>query len=58
MGGDRKPPEDGPTLGARVLIQAILALPCVQQLAGARVVYKRNPRGEHVVAVVFPPQPP
>jgi hypothetical protein len=59
MGGsDRHPPEDGPTLGARVLIQAIMALPCVQHLAGARVVYKKNVRGEHVVAVVFPPQPP
>jgi hypothetical protein len=59
MGGrDRKPQEDGPTLGAQVLMHAIMELPFVQGLKEARVVYKRNARGEHVVAVVFPPQPP
>jgi hypothetical protein len=59
MGGrDRRPQEDGPTLGAQVLMQTIMALPFVQKLVGARVVYKKNVRGEHVVAVVFPSQPP
>ncbi len=57
-GRDRHPQEDGPTLGAQALMRAIMALPFVQHLKEARVVYKRNARGEHVVAVVFPPQPP
>jgi len=39
-------------------MQQIISLPFVQKLVGARVVYKKNVRGEHVVAVVFPPQPP
>jgi hypothetical protein len=25
---------------------------------GARIAYKRNARGEHVVAIIFPAQPP
>ena len=59
MGGrDRHPLEDGPTLGARALMLAIEELPFFQSLVNARVAYKRNAKGEHVVAVVFPPQPP
>jgi hypothetical protein len=27
-------------------------------LVGARVAYKRNETGQHVVALIFPPQPP
>lgn len=41
-----------------MLMQAIMARPFVQHLKEARVVYRRNAKGEHVVAVVFPPQPP
>jgi hypothetical protein len=55
-GRDRQPPEDGPTLGAQRLMREIMELPYLRKLANARVVYKRNAKGEHVVAVVFPPQ--
>jgi hypothetical protein len=29
-----------------------------RKLVGARIAYKRNARGEHVVAIIFPAQPP
>jgi hypothetical protein len=59
MGGrDRQPPEDGPTLGARVLMNEIDQLARAKHLVGHRVAYKMNDKGEHVVAVMFPPQPP
>ena len=55
---DRPEPRDQPTLGAQRLMHEIMALPFVQRLQGARVVYKKSPKGEHVIAVVFPPQSP
>ena len=33
-------------------------LPFYKGLVKERVAYKRNEKGEHVVAVIFPPQPP
>jgi hypothetical protein len=29
-----------------------------RNVAGARIAYKRNAQGEHVVAIIFPAQPP
>jgi hypothetical protein len=49
---------NGPTLGARALMNAIEELVATRQLVDARVVYKLNAKGEHVVAIIFPPQPP
>ena len=56
MGRERQPQQDGPTLGAQRLMREIMELPYLRRLANARVVYKKNAKGEHVVAVVFPPQ--
>jgi hypothetical protein len=59
MGGrDRHPAEDGPTLGARALMNAVEELCRSRGLVGFRVLYKKNATGQHVVAIVFPPQPP
>jgi len=59
MGGpDRTGNRDGPTLGAQVLIRAIEELPFYKGLVNARIAHKKNHKGEHVVAVIFPPQPP
>ena len=33
-------------------------MPHARGLVGFRVAYKMNAKGEHVVAIVFPPQPP
>jgi hypothetical protein len=49
---DRPEPPEGPTLGAQALMRAIEELPIYRHLIGARVAYKRNAKGEHVVAVV------
>jgi hypothetical protein len=54
----RDPMSNGPTLGARALMNAIQELVATRQLVDARVVYKMNAKGEHVVAIIFPPQPP
>jgi hypothetical protein len=53
-----RPREDNPTLGALALMHAIAELASFHRLLSARVVYKMNAKGEHVVAIVFPPQPP
>jgi hypothetical protein len=50
--------EDQPTLGARVLMTDIERLAKARHITGYRVAYKVNARGEHVVALIFPPQPP
>lgn len=39
-------------------MRAIEELPFYKGLVKARVAYKKNDKGEHVVAVIFPPQPP
>ena len=52
----RDPMDDRPTLGAKVLMGQIRDLPFLRGLVGVRIAYKRNDRGEHVVAVIWPPQ--
>ena len=44
---------DQPNLGTRALMNAIGELAKSRGLVGARVAYKRNARGEHVVALIF-----
>ncbi len=51
-------PDPRPTLGVRALMNAVEDLVKARSLVGVRVAYKRNARGEHVVAILFPPQPP
>jgi len=51
-------PDPRPTLGVRAVMNAIEQLAQVRGLQGFRVAYKQNSRGEHVVALIFPPQPP
>jgi ribosomal protein L35AE/L33A len=59
MGGsDRTRGRDGPTLGARVLMAEIDQIAKAKHLVGHRVAYKMNDKGEHVIALIFPPQPP
>jgi predicted membrane GTPase involved in stress response len=50
--------DEQPTLGARALMAALDELCRARGLVGFRVGYKTNAKGEHVVAVVFPPQQP
>jgi hypothetical protein len=50
-------PDPRPTLGVRAVMNAIEELAQARSLQGARVAYKRNSQGEHVVALIFPPQP-
>jgi hypothetical protein len=49
--------DDVPTLGARALMNAIDELALRKCIAGYRLAYKMNDRGEHVVALIYPPQP-
>lgn len=51
----RKPVDHnpGPPLGAQVLLQELRTLAEKQNLEGAHVGYKRNAKGEHVVALIF-----
>jgi hypothetical protein len=49
--------DDVPTLGARALMNAIDELALKKCIAGYRVAYRMNDRGEHVVALIYPPQP-
>jgi hypothetical protein len=42
-----------PNLGTRALMNAVDELAKERGLAGARVAYKVNARGEHVVALIF-----
>lgn len=58
MGRDDRDTGSGPTLLAQAIITEIRGLKIVRHLVGGRVAYKRNSKGEHVVAIVFPPQPP
>jgi hypothetical protein len=57
---DRRAPsrQDLPTLGARAVIRAVEEVARAKHLLGWRVGYKKNDKGEHVVALIFPPQPP
>jgi hypothetical protein len=51
-------PDERPTLGARALMAAVEELAKARGLIGCRVAYKRNAKGEHVVALIFPSQGP
>jgi hypothetical protein len=42
----------------RALMSAVEDLVRGRNVVGARIAYKRNARGEHVVAIIFPAQPP
>ncbi len=45
--------DQGPNLGTRALMNEIDDLAKARNLVGARVAYKVNARGEHVVALIF-----
>ncbi|HWW87221.1 MAG TPA: hypothetical protein VNZ26_26670 [Vicinamibacterales bacterium] len=58
MPDNQRPPrnphlDQQPNLGTRALMNAIDELAKARGLAGARVAYKMNARGEHVVALIF-----
>jgi hypothetical protein len=44
---------DEPPLGARAIMRELEALATARCLVGARVGYKRNAAGDHVVALIF-----
>ena len=48
--------EDKPASSAKVLTAVAEALAKNGAPAGYRVVYRTNPKGEHVVAVIWPPE--
>ena len=52
----RHPPDDSPTLGVRAIMAAVEELAKARGIVKARVAYKKNAQGEHVVALIFPPQ--
>lgn len=41
----------------RVLVDVVEELARRHELVGYRVVYRSNPRGEHVVSIIWPPDP-
>jgi hypothetical protein len=47
-------PDQQPTLGARAVMSAVEVVGRTQELQHFRVAYKRNARGEHVVALIWP----
>jgi hypothetical protein len=57
MPDNTRPPrnlhQDTPNLGIRALMNAIDELAKAKGLVGWRVAYKRNAKGEHVVALIF-----
>lgn len=55
---DHRPDSDGPTILARAIMSQLRDLKCVRDLTNARVLYKRTTRGEHCIAILFPPQGP
>jgi hypothetical protein len=52
---DQRPVEGHPASGVNGLAAVAEALAKNGAPAGYRVVYRTNPRGEHVVAVIWPP---
>lgn len=52
------PVENVSPLGLKMMIEVFEALARSRVPAGYRVVYRTNPRGEHVVAVIWPPETP
>jgi len=55
---DRSRVEDQAASGVRVLTAVAEALAKNGAPAGYRVVYRINPKGEHVVAIIWPPETP
>jgi hypothetical protein len=47
-------PDPRPTLGVRAVMSEVERLAKQRGLDGARVLYKANARGEHVVALIWP----
>lgn len=45
--------DNRPNLGTQALMRAVDALAKAHHLAQARVAYKLNAKGEHVVAIIF-----
>jgi hypothetical protein len=54
---DRPSPQAPSTSGVQLVMEVVDELMKRRGPAGYRVVYKTNPRGEHVVAVIWPPEP-
>jgi hypothetical protein len=46
-------PDPRPTLGVRAVMSAVEELARQRRLDGARVLYKVNAKGEHVVALIW-----
>jgi hypothetical protein len=51
-------PDPRPTLGERAVMNEVEELARARGLERFRVAYKRNARDEHVIALIFPSQPP
>ena len=51
---DRPRGEDQPVSGLKILATVAEALAKIGAPAGYRVVYRTNPKGEHVVAIIWP----
>ena len=55
---DRPLLENRTPLGAKAFMEVIDALAASRGMKGYRVAYKQNAKGEHVVAVIWPPRAP
>ena len=53
---DRPRDENRPPLGVKALMEVVDALVKSRGMTKARVAYKTNAKGEHVVAIIWPPQ--
>ena len=53
---DRPRIEDRPPLRVKALMEVVDALAKSRGMTEARVAYKTNGKGEHVVAIIWPPQ--
>jgi hypothetical protein len=51
---DQPSTEDQSPIGVRLMIEVMETLARKRALPGYRVVYRTNPKGEHVVAVIWP----
>jgi hypothetical protein len=55
---DRPGIDDRAPLGAKMLMEVVEALVKSRGMKSYRVGYKRKAKGEHVVAIIWPPQTP
>ena len=53
---DRPRIDDRPPLGVKALIEVVEALVKSRGMTKAKVAYKTNSKGEHVVAIIWAPQ--